>query len=341
MSTASNPSRTNGRSHGVPGPVRAGVSAVAAAAPGLAARVLAELCMRPPRHRAPAHERAALGGVEPFAVRHPGGVVRGWIRGHGPAVLLLHGWGGRSGQMSSLAEALVAAGCAAVAFDAPGHGRSSGRVASVPLYAGAIAAAAGAARARAAIGHSFGGTALTFAVAGGLDLDAAVVIGAPATPAVYVDQFCDALGLTARVRDALRARLEARVGRRFEELDLPRTIASARAPALVVHDRLDLEVGFANGEALARAWPGARLQATSGLGHRRILRDPAALAGVTAFVAERLPRCGCGRLAVGSGRGTPRCPDCALSHDLWARDRRRDRWWGEEAPPSGALRNRS
>jgi pimeloyl-ACP methyl ester carboxylesterase len=334
------PTRTSRRrdgSHRPPAPVRAGISVVAALAPRLAARGLAELCMRPPRHRAPAHEREALQGAEPFAVRHPGGVVRGWRRGHGPAVLLLHGWGGRSGQMAPLAQALVAAGCAAVAIDAPGHGRSSGRVATVPLYAGAIAAAAREVRARAAVGHSFGGSALTFAVAQGLPLDAAVVIGSPATPAVYVDQFCEALGLGARARRELRARLEARVGRRFEELDLPRTISAARAPALVVHDRGDREVPFTNAEALALAWPGARLHSTTGLGHRRILRDPAALADMVAFVMGCISRCSCGRLAVGSLSGTPRCADCALADDLWSRDVRRE----AQPPPSGALRTGS
>lgn len=337
MATPSTPPSSRDGSQRAPAPVRAGISVVGALAPRLLARGLAELCMRPPRHRAPAHEQAALRGVEPFAVRHPGGVVRGWRRGHGPAVLLLHGWGGRSGQMAALAEALVAAGCTAVAIDAPGHGRSTGRVASVPLYAGAIAAAAREVRARAAIGHSFGGSALTFAVAHGLLLDAAVVVGAPSTPAVYVDQFCDALGLGARVRRELRARLEARVGRRFEELELTRAIATARSPALVVHDRRDREVAFPNAEALARAWPGSSLHPTTGLGHRRILRDPGAVADMVAFVVERIPRCACGRLASGPGRGAPRCEDCSLADELWVRERRR----GDQPAPSDARRTGS
>jgi pimeloyl-ACP methyl ester carboxylesterase len=232
-----------------------------------------------------------------------------------------------------LAEALVALGLAPVALDAPGHGRSSGRVASVPLYAEAVAAAAGATGARAAVGHSFGGAALAFAVVRGLPLDAAVLVGAPSAPALYVEAFCDALALTAGARAALRARLEARVGHRFEELELLRAVAAVRVPALVAHDRLDREVAFASGEALAAAWPGARLHATAGLGHRRILRDPGVLAAAAAFVAERLPRCdaGCGRLALASAEGGGRCAGCAVAHDLWHRERRRDRGAGAAA----------
>jgi pimeloyl-ACP methyl ester carboxylesterase len=323
--TALDPSRTNGRSNRtVPAPVRAAISAAAALAPGLAAHALAELCMRPPRHRAPARERGILRGAEPFAALHPGGVVRGWRVGAGPAVLLLHGWGGRAGQLAAVADALVAAGCEAVAIDAPGHGRSSGRVASVPLYAGAIAAAARATGARAAVGHSFGGAALTFAVADGLELDAVVLVGAPSTPILYVEAFCDALGLGPRARAALQARLEARVGRRYEELDLPRRIVGAApAPALVVHDRHDREVHPSSGDVLAAAWPGASLRRTAGLGHRRILRDAAVAAEVSAFVVERLARCSCGRLASEPGP-PPRCEGCAIAGALWAREERRE-----------------
>jgi hypothetical protein len=39
------------------------------------------------------------------------------------------------------------------------------------------------------------------------------------------------------------------------------------------------------GEAVARAWPGAQFVRTTGLGHRRILRDPEVMARVTAFIA--------------------------------------------------------
>jgi len=43
---------------------------------------------------------------------------------------------------------------------------------------------------------------------------------------------------------------------------------------------------FEEGEALARAWPGAQFHATSGLGHNRILSDPAVIARAAAFLGE-------------------------------------------------------
>lgn len=49
------------------------------------------------------------------------------------------------------------------------------------------------------------------------------------------------------------------------------------------HDR---EVPVACGEALARAWSGATLVKTKGLGHTRILRDATTLETVVRFVAQ-------------------------------------------------------
>jgi pimeloyl-ACP methyl ester carboxylesterase len=61
-------------------------------------------------------------------------------------------------------------------------------------------------------------------------------------------------------------------------------VAPLRARALVIHDRGDRDVPFAQGAAIAAAWPGARLHAVEGLGHYRVLRDPAVIEAAVAFL---------------------------------------------------------
>ena len=51
------------------------------------------------------------------------------------------------------------------------------------------------------------------------------------------------------------------------------TIAADETPMLVVHDEGDDEAPYSGGLAIAHAWPASRLFTTTGLGHRRILRD--------------------------------------------------------------------
>jgi hypothetical protein len=103
---------------------------------------------------------------------------------------------------------------------------------------------------------------------------------------------------------------------RMADLHVARIAAGLGTPALVVHDRTDGEVPWSDGDEVARAWPGARLRTTEGLGHRRVLRDPAVIAEATAFVLSRLPRCGCGRLARSTAAGEPRCETCLLAVHL-------------------------
>jgi len=316
--------RTNGRSPGT-WPLRAAFGALGAVSPALAGRAGARLFLTPPRHRVPPREREALAATEPFALAHGGGILRGFSLGTGPAVLLVHDWGGRSGDLAPLAQALAAAGCTAVAFDAPAHGRSSGHVASMLHFADAAVAVAERFAARVAAGHSLGAGALAFAASRGLDLDAAVLLAPPTTPVSFVDGLAAALAFSPRVRAAVDARIVRRVGLPYDAVDLVRLAPAAPPPFLVVHDRDDREVPLAAGVALAEAWR-ARLVVTSGLGHRRILRDRAVLAQALAFLTSHLPRCGCGRFAEAPDPGGAwRCAGCLVADDLWARGRRRER----------------
>ena len=56
-------------------------------------------------------------------------------------------------------------------------------------------------------------------------------------------------------------------------------------PTLVVHDRQDSINRFADGVAYSEAIARARLVATEGLGHRKILKDEEVLRQVAAFLA--------------------------------------------------------
>ncbi len=311
---------TTVRAFSAPWPLRAALAAAAVLAPSLAAYAGEQLFLRPPRRRASPREQAALAAGEPFLVAAGRETLRAWRFGAGPAVLLVHGWGGRGGQLAPLVPPLLAAGCAVIAFDAPAHGASTGRLASGIAFAEAIAAVAAQVKARAALGHSMGAAGLGWAIASGLELDAAVMLSPPRSVARFFRQFCDALALPRAVEDALRARLRRRYGVSPEDFDLCRRAGASRTPLLVVHDREDREVPWTDGAAVARAWPGATLSSTSGLGHRAIVRDATVGAAIASFVQGHLARCGCGRLAEADRADLgPTCAACALDRDLFDR----------------------
>ena len=82
--------------------------------------------------------------------------------------------------------------------------------------------------------------------------------------------------------------LERRLGRPWTDFELPGSVADVQSRALVIHDAEDSEVSFAAGLGVARAWRGAALVRTRGLGHRLILRDPQVIQDVIDFLGARV-----------------------------------------------------
>ena len=254
----------------------------------------------PRRHARPPRERTVLAtareGVVDVTLRAPrwnwqSVPVATWRWGVGPAVLLVHGWEGRGSQLGAFVEPLVAAGMSVIAFDAPGHGDSPEHRLYLTDLADAIAdVAATAGPLHGIIAHSFGAAAalLAFTRSGTRALRNVMV-----APNVLIDdavrRFARMVGLDESDRIALEQRLKTQTGVGIDELELPRVAGQRDDALLVLHDREDREVAFAHGAQLAATWPQAQLVETTGLGHRRILRDPDVLAAVTAFVREGVP----------------------------------------------------
>lgn len=324
---------TNVRSRKVPLALRlagGSIRTLGAVSRSAAAAVAEHLFLSPPRFTAPAREQAAFALARSTAIDSPEGRLRLWRFDERPVdVLLLHGWGGRSSQMSAFVAPLRAAGLGVAALDGPAHGASAGRLATVPGFARALLAAHAALGFRAVVAHSMGGAATGVAVGRhGLALDAAVLIGSPATPSRFLRDFVDAVALPADIEAALLRRLAIRTGLTLADIDITSLGPTLSGGALVIHDRADREVPHADAEAIAHAWRGAELLTTAGLGHRRILRDPHVVAAACRFVAAALghPVRGCvtpGCLDVATAPGV-HCERCALDaflfdpHARWA-----------------------
>jgi pimeloyl-ACP methyl ester carboxylesterase len=206
-------------------------------------------------------------------------------QGGGPTVVLVHGWNGTSGDLSAFIGPLRDTGRRVVAIDLPAHGRSPGRFADLPAAADAVEAVLRREPSvEAVIAHSFGVPATVIAAARGAPLPRAVLISGPIAVEPYLQGFMQILRLSTATRAAVQKRL-----RRFlERTRLPSVELNSLAPrletkALIVHDRKDREVPFLSAQALNRAWVGSTLMATEGLGHRKLLADPAVVERTVKF----------------------------------------------------------
>jgi pimeloyl-ACP methyl ester carboxylesterase len=255
-------------------------------APNVASRVAADLFMKPRRFDAPGREREILSEATPFdVVLGTSTRIQAWKWGRGPLVLLVHGWEGRGSQLAPFVRPLVESGHQVVAFDAPGHGASSGTRSSLPHFAWAVRGVAESiARPHAIVAHSLGCAATTLALRDGMTAQRLVFIAPPLNPSDYVMRFGRILNVSDAVLDRMKLRIEERFLRKWSDYSLEQTAREMTTPLLVVHDEGDNETFHSEGAALAAAWPGAQFISTTGLGHRRILRDESVAGEATKFI---------------------------------------------------------
>ncbi len=260
---------------------------IQAVSPRGAAFLFERLFFRAPRSPVPVQGRQFLATGRRFEIRVSGRRVIGWSWGGGNPVYLVHGWGGSAGRLHALAQPIVAAGHAVVLFDAPGHGYSGHGMSSMPEIARTLMAVSDRyGPAHAVVAHSLGAAAAAFALAHGVRSRRVVLLAPPANPAEWAVAFAAAMGLKDEVLGRMRSSSERRLRFDWNDLNVCVHARTMAMPLLVIHDRSDQTVPWTNGAAVARAWPGARLIETEGLGHRGLVRDPAVISQVLAFIAE-------------------------------------------------------
>jgi pimeloyl-ACP methyl ester carboxylesterase len=258
--------------------------------PELAAGLAERLFLTPPRQRDAAAAALDLIEARSGIVEHKGRSIVTWRWGSrdAPAVLLAHGWGGQAAQMRGFVFPLLSAGYRVIAYDQPAHGVSDGKLTGLPDFADVLAEVAWHhGEIEAVIGHSLGGAGAVIAMARGLRVRRVVTIGTSLDFSFFSRQFARWYWIPQRVLAGMQAAIEERFGVRWAELDMARLAPRIAASALVIHDRNDRKVPWRQGASFARAWPGARLYTTRGLGHSRILQDEHVTALAAQFIAGR------------------------------------------------------
>ncbi|MHB8535757.1 MAG: alpha/beta fold hydrolase [Sulfuricaulis sp.] len=254
--------------------------------PALAARWVYRLWFQPLRYPEPPREKEWRRTSLPLDVDFHGQrlAVDSW--GTGPTVLMVHGWNGRGAQLGAFAPELVRAGFRVVTFDTPAHGRSPGRATNLPEISEAIQAVVRVCGpVHAIVGHSFGVACAIYAVQQGLKVNRIVAISPPDNVRHLTQKFFSALNIAPRAQEIFNRTFETHFGadlwQRFSTEVMARQLD---VPCLVIHDQDDNDVPVEEGAAVAQAWPGAQFVRTTGLGHRRILRDPDVIARAVAFI---------------------------------------------------------
>ena len=204
-----------------------------------------------------------------------------------PVVLLVHGWAGSGLQMRAIGDALAEAGFDPVLLDFPAHGRSAGWRSTLPQFARAIyAAASRLPPLHAVVAHSLGALAALHTAGRGLPVQRLVLLAPSSPPALFLRWFAGSFGLADSIPQRMRAHIESVEGVPLAEFEPDWLGPRVGQPTLVIHDSGDRVAPIAASQRIVRVLPDARLQATDGLSHTRVLGDPAVALSVLRHLVD-------------------------------------------------------
>lgn len=259
--------------------------------PQLMSRLMYYLWFKTHRNRLPVREQQWLTTARQSRMSFEQHDISLYHWGSGKTVLLVHGWNGRGLQMGSFISALLDQDCSVLAFDAPGHGTSTGQSTNAVQIARLIAQLDQKfGPFQAVIAHSLGVPASLYAALNnGLRLNCFVGISGPGDLPFLISKYTTALRIPEAVIEHFQARLIHDFGADWEQRLATARIACelgarGNTRALIIHDSDDLDVPAEQSQIIASALPGAGFVLTRGLGHRRILRSSAVIGLVAHFI---------------------------------------------------------
>lgn len=245
----------------------------------------------PARYEEKAQDREVIEWGNNYRIPFEGGELAVTTWGNsGPAVLLMHGWGGARAQMTGFVDPLLFAGYRVIAYDQPAHGESDGKTTNLleiaptmdlvakhegPFYA--------------ILAHSFGTLITSYALVerNFTPPSRLVYFGAFNQLLESLPRFQSQAGLSDDLMDGFRAVLYETFSR-----DLLESIANElltpriNIPALMFHDESDTVTPVEDSRAIARVWTHARYIETQGLGHRGALQSESIHEQVVKFLKE-------------------------------------------------------
>ncbi|HUQ65715.1 MAG TPA: alpha/beta hydrolase [Flavitalea sp.] len=216
---------------------------------------------------------------EPLQFPIEGHTIHGyrWNHPSDKKALIVHGFESSSKNFDRYINALIKKNYEVLVFDAPAHGKSTGRRITLPLYIATIKKIHELfGPVDAYIGHSFGGIVLSHFLETIEHNDAKkVVFIAPATETVTsINSFFRFLHLKDEVREEFDKLIRNKSGYDASHFSMRRTMKNIRAGVLWFHDEDDELTPIEDAiKVRDDGHTNIEFRISKGLGHRRIYRD--------------------------------------------------------------------
>lgn len=214
-----------------------------------------------------------------------------WGPKTGKLVLLVHGWESRATALRAFVPGLVEAGFRVKAIDLPAHGSSSGKQTNMRHSSDFVKAFIEAQQQdlHSIVAHSMGCGATVFALSRmpDLQLQRLILIGFPAKIDQVFQRFYQFLKLPATVVRSLEAHVQEQFDVDVFEIDTREYGKAVEVERiLLIHDKQDEIIPFAESHYVLEAWDNAELAVTDGFGHFKLVKNPKVLQRVWDFICN-------------------------------------------------------
>ncbi|WP_025742706.1 alpha/beta hydrolase [Aquimarina pacifica] len=189
--------------------------------------------------------------------------------GMGETVLLVHGWESNSFRWRELIEKLQRQGYNVIAYDAPAHGNSSGKIFNIPLNAECLQKIIELYRPNYVIGHSMGGMTTIFHqyIHSSQEIDRLIMLAPPSELSRMVQEYQQVLRFSTKFMKALDQYFKEKHGFYFDEFSSADFSKKITIKGLLIHDKLDDITPYTEAEAISTHWKNVTLVPTEGFGH--------------------------------------------------------------------------
>ena len=200
-------------------------------------------------------------------------------------VLLVHGWSGRGTQLVKIADEMLKLGYSTISFDAPGHGKASGKTSNMTDFIAAILEMQSKfGPFEFAVGHSLGGMSILNSIKRGLKVKKAVIVGSGDIVEDIMDDFIEKLGMNIAISKKMKASFEKKIGETMDSYSAYIVAREVQIPVLIIHDTDDADVPVKAAHHIHENLENSELFITNGLGHRKILGDAKVIKKIVAFL---------------------------------------------------------
>ncbi|MDP2067469.1 MAG: alpha/beta hydrolase [Lutibacter sp.] len=260
-------------------------------APPLAVLYAIKLFRTPIRFKTPARENMMADSAQKKLVMIPELNKEVMVYSYGYSkrkILLIHGWSGRGTQLFKIADKLLENGFMTISFDAPAHGKSSGKTTMMNEFVKtALFLEKEFGPFDIAIGHSLGGMTVLNSVKLGLNVKKAIVIGSGDVITDIIKEFVAKIQLKLKLVNKIKQHFYRKFGEDIDNYSAYIAAKSVKIPTLVLHDTEDKDVPVSCAHHIRQNLEQGEILITNGLGHSRILKDSKVIGRIIEFINRK------------------------------------------------------